>query len=460
MNWPVYAAYVDSGVKWIDSVPISWKVGQLKRWIERIESGTSVNAADIPAGEAEIGVLKTSCVYSGEFNIGENKTVLPEELGRVSCPVTKGTLIVSRMNTPDLVGAAGYVSSSHPGIFLPDRLWQVYFHGLDARWVSYWSKTKIYRDQLKSISVGTSSSMQNISQSDFGSIIIPAPSEVEQSTIISFLDRETAKIDALIAKQEQLIDTLREDRAATITQAVTKGLNPDVEMKWAGVDWVDRVPSGWIVTPFLRCMQGRVDYRGATPKKVDNGIVLITARNVRPGFIDYNASKEFVSPEEYSDVMRRGTPEIDDLLFTMEAPLGYVALVDRIDIALAQRIIKFRADRSVADPRFLMYSIMSGGFQSQLTARATGSTALGLKASKLHELRIALPSLCEQRRITRFLDDRCAKIDALIAKSTEMIDTLSEYRSALITDAVTGKIDVRSFVAEDAGVVAAQGEAK
>ncbi|QRE81403.1 hypothetical protein F1734_14860 [Rhodococcus ruber] len=172
----------------------------------------------------------------------------------------------------------------------------------------------------------------------------------------------------------------------------------------------------------------------------------MTARNVRPGWIDYETSKEFVAVEDYDTIMRRGLPRIDDLLLTMEAPLGNVALVDRTDIALAQRIVKFRADPRVVVAKFLLYSTMGSWFQSQLLARATGSTALGLKASKLPELRIAVPKLEEQKKIVKFLDDRCSRIDTLTAKADEVIDTLREYRSALITDAVTGKIDVRQAV--------------
>jgi type I restriction enzyme S subunit len=276
-----------------------------------------------------------------------------------------------------------------------------------------------------------------------GSIPVPSPPLAEQHLISAFLDRETSKIDALIAKQEQLIATLREDRTANITHAVTKGLNPDVEMKKVELVGLREVPATWSITPFLRCMEGRVDYRGATPKKVDQGVPLVTARNVRPGWIDYTVSEEFVSEDEYAEVMRRGLPEIDDLLFTMEAPLGNVALVDRTDIALAQRVIKFRPNRDVALPRFLLYAVLGQWFQSQLVVRATGSTALGLKASKLPELRIALPPLEQQVGIVGHLDETWAKIEALTAKAEQVITTLREYRSALITDAVTGEIDVR-----------------
>ena len=148
------------------------------------------------------------------------------------------------------------------------------------------------------------------------------PPSDEQSLIADFLDDETAKIDALIGKQEQLIATLREDRTATITHAVTKGLDPDAEMIESGIQGLGLIPASWSVRPFLRCVQSRVDYRGATPKKVDDGVLLVTARNVRQGWIDYGVSEKYVSADEYDEIMRRGLPQIDHLLFTMEAPLG------------------------------------------------------------------------------------------------------------------------------------------
>ena len=113
----------DSGVGALGMIPEHWNVDRLKKNILQISSGVSVNAIDIPAQKNEIAILKTSCVYSGEFNPLENKTVLAEEIERVTCSVTKDTLIVSRMNTPELVGAAGLVRDQYQNIYLPDRLW-------------------------------------------------------------------------------------------------------------------------------------------------------------------------------------------------------------------------------------------------------------------------------------------------------------------------------------------------
>ncbi|MFE8031649.1 restriction endonuclease subunit S [Thiohalocapsa marina] len=151
-------------------------------------------------------------------------------------------------------------------------------------------------------------------------------------------------------------------------------------------------------------------------KKTDDGIFLVTAKNVRMGFIDYEASKEYVAEEDYDEIMRRGLPKLGDILFTTEAPLGNVALVDDENVAMAQRIIRFRMKKVRFESSFTLYEMMSDHFQNQLKSLSTGSTAEGLKASKLTILKIISPPLHEQTAIATYLDRETAKIDRLVAK--------------------------------------------
>jgi len=212
----------DSGVEWLGEVPEHWCVGVQKHGIAFIESGTSVNAADYPASNEELGVLKTSCVYTGSFDWHENKTVNEEDLQRVTCPLAVGTLIVSRMNTPELVGAAGFVKEAPQNIFLPDRLWQVHFDENYSTEFMYWfSLSRAYREQIKIACSGTSSSMQNLAQDDFKNIKISFPPRDEQNQIVKYLDRETAKLDALLTEAQRGIELLKERRSALISAAVT-----------------------------------------------------------------------------------------------------------------------------------------------------------------------------------------------------------------------------------------------
>lgn len=221
MSLPRYKQYKSSASPWFETVPFHWEPSCLKRVVAYVESGVSVNAVDEPAGPESFGVLKTSCVYTGVFDPAENKAVLPDEIGRVACHVKANTLIVSRMNTPALVGAAGLVTETVKNLFLPDRLWQVHFNNAEPKFVYYWTNSASYRAQVQMACAGTSASMQNLSQDDFLSFTLPLPPRCEQIAVAAFLDRETAKIDVLIAEQEKLIGLLKERRASLITAAVT-----------------------------------------------------------------------------------------------------------------------------------------------------------------------------------------------------------------------------------------------
>ena len=148
-----------------------------------------------------------------------------------------------------------------------------------------------------------------------------------------------------------------------------------------------------------------VDYRGKTPTKTNSGIFLVTAKNIKKGFIDYENSKEYVSTTEYDVIMRRGLPKIGDVLITTEAPCGNVAQIDREDIALAQRVIKYRTkNASILSNDFLKILLLGEKFQNDLTKIATGSTVKGVKGSLLHKIKIPIPPLEIQQKIVAILD--------------------------------------------------------
>ncbi|MEC5424289.1 restriction endonuclease subunit S [Virgibacillus sp. C22-A2] len=209
------------------------------------------------------------------------------------------------------------------------------------------------------------------------------------------------------------------------------------EYKESGIEWIGEIPRGWTSGGVTKYLSSLVDYRGKTPEKVDEGVFLVTAKNIKNGQIDYSVSQEYVRKEEYQEIMRRGIPLIGDVLFTTEAPLGEVANVNKTHIALAQRVIKFRAKEDVLYNYYLKYWMMSHGFQSNLQTFATGSTAAGIKASKLSKLVVLLPPYDEQKKITNFLDEKTFEIESLISEKEKLIELFEEKRQAIITEAVT-----------------------
>ncbi|WP_081712107.1 restriction endonuclease subunit S [Halomonas sp. PBN3] len=449
-----YPEYKDSGVEWLGEVPAHWEVKPLKRAIAAVESGTSVNAADVPAAQGELGVLKTSCVYKGWFDWRENKTVNQEDLGRVSCPLRKNTLIVSRMNTPELVGSAGLVLEAPVGIFLPDRLWQVSLEeSCSPKYYYFFTRTPAYRDQVKVACAGTSSSMQNLGQDEFGGIWHPSPPKQEQHTIAAFLDHETARIDALVAEQQRLIDLLKEKRQAVISHAVTKGLDPDVTMKDSGVEWLGKVPAHWVVGPlrWYATIQGGVakgkGYSDDTPT-VD--LPYLRVANVQDGHVDLSSVNTVTvalsEVERYrlhpgdvlmneggdNDKLGRGTVwegEIADCLHQ-----NHVFAIRPNDHLLPHWLSMFTGSKA-ARSYFYLYSKQSTNLAS-------------VSSSNVMSCPIPLPPREEQRQVLDFLGRETARIENLILEGEKAISFLQERRSALISAAVTGKIDVRGWQAD------------
>jgi type I restriction enzyme, S subunit len=182
-----------------------------------------------------------------------------------------------------------------------------------------------------------------------------------------------------------------------------------------------------------------VDYRGKTPEKTREGIPLVTARNIRGGRIDFSGSQEYIAEGDYDGWMVRGLPERGDVLITTEAPMGEAARVEDTGIALAQRIVLLKTEKSEMTNEYLLYFFLSAAGSAEIRRCATGSTALGIKARFLKAIRVLVPPLPEQSAISRSLDNHCQKIEPLIRKLNEQIDALLTYRGSLIHEYVTGR---------------------
>lgn len=171
-----------------------------------------------------------------------------------------------------------------------------------------------------------------------------------------------------------------------------------------------------------------VDYRGKTPCKTESGIFLVTAKNVKAGYIDYACSKEYISENDYEEVMHRGKPEIGDVLITTEAPCGNVAQVNKPNIALAQRIIKYRGHNKVVDNTYLKHYLLSPFFQSILNEKSSGGTVQGIKGSVLHQQLISYPNYEEQQKVGTYFDN----LDNLITLHQRELDNLKKLKKACL----------------------------
>ncbi len=219
-----HTRFKDSGIEWLGEVPEGWEMKRLKFVFPRLYSGVSVNSDNSPADQGSFGVMKTSCVYGNRFTPEENKRVLDDDVNRVACPVTRDSVVISRMNTPDLVGNCGFVEVDYPNLFLPDRLWIARFEKhkkMAGKYAWLLASSDAYVRLTGALATGTSGSMKNLTQEAFLNIVCCIPPLEEQTAITAYLDRETSKIDQLVAKVEAVIARLQEYRTALITAAVT-----------------------------------------------------------------------------------------------------------------------------------------------------------------------------------------------------------------------------------------------
>lgn len=458
MKYATYENYKNSASEWPGLVPSHWHVDRLKWSTTGCYNGVW---GDEPNEIDDLICVRVADFDRDQFVVVSNpSTVRAIEIAqRRNRILQKNDLLIEKSGGGEkqLVGCVVQFTGDFPAVCSNFVARLPVARGCDPRYLTY-LHSAIYAARLNYPAIKQTTGIQNLDSGEYLNILAAYPPLAEQQTIARFLDAKTAQIDALVAQKRQLIDKLKEKRQALIARTVTRGLPPEAakaaglepnpEMKDSGVEWLGLLPKHWHVLPMTKYLSDMSDYRGKTPEKTDDGVFLVTARNVRMGYIDYESSQEYVAAEDYDEIMRRGLPKIGDILFTTEAPLGNVALVDREDIALAQRIIRFRMRRDFFHSRFTLYAMLADYFQSQLKSLSTGSTAEGLKASKLSVLRLIAPPVAEQQAIAAFLDAECGQMDGLLETTGMAIERLIEYRQSLITSAVTGKIDVRSWQSE------------
>lgn len=293
-----------------------------------------------------------------------------------------------------------------------------------------------------------STTVKHLSSGDVRKIRLGSPPPDEQRAIAAFLDRETAKIDALIEKKERLIDLLQEKRVALITQAVTKGLDPNVPMKDSGVEWLSEIPAHWKVSRLKTIAS--VHLSNVDKKSVEGQETVRLCNYVD---VYYNEritnSLDFMPSTATKEQVRRFCLKAGDVLITKDSEswtdiaIPAVVAEDLPGVLCGYHLALLHPCDAAIEGRFLARACTAVGPRDQFRVAANGITRFGLTGDAIRSSVFGFPSLLEQNAISAFLDRETAKIDALLAKIQEAIDRLKEYRTALISAAVTGKIDVR-----------------
>ena len=304
-------------------------------------------------------------------------------------------------------------------------------------------------DLLKIIYGFGSGLRQKLDYSDIKLMPVVVPSLAEQAAIVRFLDYADRRIRRYIRAKQKLIALLEEQRQAIIQSAMTRGIDPDVRLKPSGVEWLGDVPEHWDVRRAKALCSAIVDCRNRTPNAVEGGpFTVVRTTCVRHGRFD-PAGGYRTDEESYRAWTARGAPHQGDVFFTREAPAGEACLVpDRADLCMGQRMMYFRPDPALLDARFLLLSIYGPLSKTYVELATNGSTVGHLRLGQVYALPILWCPIAEQRAIAVRVDRATAEIQAARAKAEAEIHLLREYRTRLIADVVTGKLDVRQAAAQ------------
>ena len=427
MKYSKYPNYKDSGVEWLEMLPNTWEARRLGFYFS--ERREKVSDKDYPALSVTKNGIVPQLDNAAKTDDGDNrKKVCAGDFVINSRSDRKGSSGLS-----ELTGSVSLINT----IITPKTINGQYTHHLLR---SYPFQEEFYR-----YGKGIVADLWSTNYTSMKNILIPYPPLQEQQAIANYLDKATAKIDTLIEKQTRLIELLKEKRQAVISTAVTRGLDSTVAMKDSGVEWLGEIPEGW--------NSYRIDWistivRGNTGFKKDellsNGeyVALQYGKTYKVDEVN-EAFSFYVNSEFYklNQVAHMGDTILISTSETVE-DLGHSCFYNREDLGLiGGEQILLKPDTKFMFEKFLYYS--SKMFSNELKKYSTGLKVFRFSIDDLKNIFISIPSITEQQTIVNYIDEKTSKIDTLITKSTKAIDLLKEKRTALISAAVTGKIDVR-----------------
>lgn len=449
-----YPEYIDSIVDWLGEVPSHWESVPIKYLALDKDSlfldGDWIESKDISS--EGIRYITTGNVGEGNYKEQGSGFISEATFKKLGCTeVYEGDILVSRLNNP--IGRAclvpnlnnRVVTSVDNVIFRPDTKY-------DKGFLVHLFSSKDYFKHTGNLARGAT--MQRISRGLLGNIRIVAPPIEEQTKIANFLDHEISKIDTLIEKQQQLIKLLKEKRQAIISHAVTNGLNPDAPMKDSDVEWLGEVPEHWSpATPikYISSLKGRLGWQGLKADEYkDDGPHVVSSAHFNNHEINWEMCPR-VSEERYELDSNIQLENGDILLMKDGAAMGKLAYVDDLPgkACLNSHLLLFRPllrdGIKTFHTKFMFYLMQTEHFQGFIRNNGTGATFLGISQQAIGNHRLILPDYEEQLSIAKFLDEQVSKLSALENKKNQMMALLFERRAALISAAVTGKIDVRNW---------------
>lgn len=448
-----YENYKDSGLEWLGMVPEHWEVMPIKYVLEQSNEGIKIG----PFGSALTGKVSTEHpvrvygqwnVVGKDFNAGKNFVTEETYHELSSYQISANDILISMMGT---VGKCAIIpETADKGIMdshivkirldqnkvLPEYFYYIYDKDC----------SKVIIEQIQCNKRG--SIMDGLNSSLIKNFVITLPPLSEQRTIASYLDQKVGQIDALISEKGKMVEDLKAYRSSLITETVTKGIDKEVEMKDSGVEWIGKMPSKWTVSKlkYICKINGRIGFRGYTTDDLvseGNGAFTIGGKHISKNLLDLS-SPEYISWEKYYE-----SPEImvkkGDIVSAQRGTLGRTAYIDKeIGPATINPSLVLIND-IIEDAKFLYWFMVSNSFLSMIEFVNTATAVPMISQTQFGNTLIPLPPISEQHIIVEYLEKEISKIDTSISEIEHQLSDLKSYKSSLITEAVTGKIDLRDW---------------
>lgn len=424
-----YSEYKDSGVKWLGEIPSHWELLKSKYlWKETFENSTS-GKEDLLSVCQYTGVTKSKADSRSESLIGYKI-------------VHKDDLVINIM----LAWLGGLGVSNDEGVVSPAYCTYKLIRDYNPKFLHYLYKTPMYLAEFARHSTGVVPSRWRMYTDDFGQVVSLLPPVEEQDAIVRYLDAATSKIDKAIAMQQKMIDLLNERKQIIIQNAVTKGLDENVEMKDSGDRWIGLFPSSWTTRRlnFSSWIRARLGWKGLKASEyVDNGYPFLSAFNIVNDKIKWE-NLNFINKYRYDE-----SPEIklsvgDILLVKDGAGIGKCARIDELPCgeSTANGSLAVITANYFVDYRYLYYFMISKSFKDHTELLINGMGVPHFTQGEMKKIVIPIPPKSEQQAIVAYLDKQMQRFDSAITNCQRQIALLQERKQIIINEVVTGKVKV------------------
>jgi len=433
-----YPVYKDSGLPWLGEIPKHWEIKRSKHFFREIDERSDSGDEELLSVSHITGVTprseKNITMFMAESYEGY-KTCIPNDLVINIMWAWMGALGVSKYR--------GIISSAYGVYRAKDK------NSFNFEYLDYLVRIPEYIAEYTRRSKGIRSSRLRMYSDDFFQLPIICPPPKEQKTIAHFLDYKIEQIEQYIRNKQRLIELLNEQKTAIINRAVTKGINPNAPMKHSGIEWLGEIPAHWEIDRIGRLSEslqtGPFGSKLHSKEYVSGGIPVINPSNMRYSKIvpDLNCAIDKPTWER----LKRHALEIGDIIFARRGEMGRCALVTEKEsgwiCGTGSLRMRPKAEKTIRE--FLIMVLSAQGVAEYLSLMSVGSTMENLNTGILERLPIPLPPIEEQKKIIEFIKKKNLQVDLAIAQIEKEIELIQEYRTTLISDAVTGKIDVRGF---------------